>query len=226
MSLPDQSESDFDPRHRIVGAVVVVSLLVVLAPLVLNKQHLAEESAPVAAGSRIVVTSVREMDARLKDQAGSVAPGMNTGQTGEAQAEAAGAPTDVASSGAEGVVPQPKLLPAPKPLVSTGPDTGKPVAVKERAGSQPKPATSSSRAVVADGWVVQVGTYANRDNARRLEKRLKGKGYQVMLESVRLQQGEALRVRVGPYGDKSSASSASDRIQRELGLKGVVLAAK
>lgn len=221
MPSQDHPEADFDPRHRIVGAVVVVSLLVVLAPLVLNKQQLPQEPAPLAAGSRVVVTSVREMDERLQgrpdDAPAETAPAGQAAAPGDAVEAAAAAP-----SSAEEVVPQPSLLPPPKAKSEPEP-VARPVASKP-AGNTPAPKAATSAG--AGGWVVQVGTYANRDNVKRLEKRLKGKGYAVLLESVRLKNGEALRVRVGPFGEKSAASSASERIQRELGLKGVVLAAK
>jgi DedD protein len=53
---------------------------------------------------------------------------------------------------------------------------------------------------------------------------LQGQGYTVKSESVTIQGNKAVRLRVGPYRDKTAASKAQANLQKELSIQGVVLA--
>lgn len=74
--------------------------------------------------------------------------------------------------------------------------------------------------------MVQVGTFSNPANARRLSEKLKNQKYRVVMKVVALKSGRAVRVRVGPFRSKQGAADARDRINKKNGIKGVVLAKK
>jgi DedD protein len=71
---------------------------------------------------------------------------------------------------------------------------------------------------------VQVGTFSNTANATRLEKMLRAQGQPVLSERVSLGGNNAVRLRVGPFRDRAAALKARERINKDVGVKGVVLA--
>ena len=72
--------------------------------------------------------------------------------------------------------------------------------------------------------MVQVGTFANAANANRLEQKLRAEGQPVRAEQIKIDTGKAVRLRVGPFDDRAAALKAQERIQKDVGVKGVVLA--
>jgi DedD protein len=111
-----------------------------------------------------------------------------------------------------------------------------PPASTAAAGEQPKPAsaprleTTAQRAsespTRADskpttGWAVQVGSFANRENAERLARQLKGKGFAATVSQS--PQGRRLwRVRVGPETDRAAAVALGAKL-RAVGQPGAVV---
>ena len=85
-----------------------------------------------------------------------------------------------------------------------------------------KPAKAPAADKITQGWVVQVGTFSNTDNANHLRDKLKSHGHTVHTESVTLAGKKALRLRVGPFSDKEQAVKAQAQIHKELHVQGVV----
>lgn len=71
------------------------------------------------------------------------------------------------------------------------------------------------------GWVIQVGSFGQRDNASKLKQKLQDKGYkaQVKMQSNASGSRTYTKVFVGPYIDKTIAQRDLDKIARELKLK-------
>ena len=118
---------------------------------------------------------------------------------------------------------------------SCGADTAaseKPPAAAETPSAPPKPATEPKTAKPAapaksatasgGGWSVQVGAFSHLENAKRLQQKLKQKGYSSTLDPPSPPKGKTVRVEVGPFKDAEAAKTAQARIQNELGIKGVV----
>jgi cell division septation protein DedD len=202
----------FNPKHRIIGAIILVSLAVILIPLVLDEREtpdelqdsgkeLARPAPATLADTRLVVTPVAEL--------GTAAP---------ARVEAPKPPV---------IEPVPAIV-EPLPPVRPAPAPG--AAAKETAGKPPAPAAEAARAPrekaakVAKGWVVQVGVYSNPDNAQRVADKLKARHLPVLSDSVKLDAGRATRVRVGPYREKNDAERAQAQIQKEVGAPALVRA--
>lgn len=69
---------------------------------------------------------------------------------------------------------------------------------------------------------VQVGAFAQRANAERLERRLQAAGFVVERREITLSDGRALsEIVVGPYGERAQAEAAQTRL-RALGWAGYV----
>ncbi|MEE8388917.1 MAG: SPOR domain-containing protein [Acidiferrobacterales bacterium] len=200
------TETDFEPRHRILGAIVLVALGFILFSVVLQEQpqrvDSGDKAVAVAPATRVVVMPVPTPVAR--------------------------APLPVKTK----VVANPL---APKQLIKLPADapaqTEQPAPVKPAvARATPLKKTSSpTRKIASAGskqWMVQVGTFSDPANARRLSKKLKLQKYRVVTKVIAIKGGRAVRVRVGPYPSWKSAATARDRINKKNGIKGVVLAQK
>lgn len=211
MAEKDSEPTSFDPRHRIIGAIIVVSLAVILIPMILDERdapsqlkdanEIPRRSADAEeADTRVVVTPVGELGA----------------DKGKATADDAKAPATASPAPA----PESKApLPEPPPVArESAPAVAKPPVAKPAE----RPAEKAT-ATPADGsWYVQVGVYSNRDNAQRVVEKLKGRGFSVVTDTVKIEGGKATRLRVGPYRDKSAAEKAAARIEKDTGLHGMV----
>ena len=86
------------------------------------------------------------------------------------------------------------------------------------AGSAPRTDSASD-----DAWTVQLGSFGNVDNARRLIDRLRDKGYPGYLERQLDGDSTVFKVRVGPHVGRADALKARDRLTREFELKGMLV---
>lgn len=208
MADKEDSARNFNPRHRIVGAIILIAAAVIFVPLLLDERtppaepkavsEIAPHPTPSEGETKVVVSSVPT------ETAGKI--------TAAPSAPAADAPPATASPAAESAPGKPKTPPATAEktkALSAGP---------ARAASS-KPADKPAK-----GWVVQVGTFANPDNAERLRERLKRHGHAAAAENVTLEGSKAVRLRVGPFHDKPAAVKAQAQIRKEIGINGVVLA--
>lgn len=206
MAEKDSEPTSFDPRHRIIGAIIVVSLAVIFIPMILDERdtpsvlkevneiprHAADADD---AATRVVVTPVGELGGD-KDKRAPLTP-----DTATPKAQEQATPR-------EPVVPVPSESAAPAPAAKPA---EKPVA-KDKAPAAPADAN----------WYVQVGVYASRENSQRVVEKLKGRGFAVVTDTVKIEGGKATRLRVGPYRDKTGAERAAARIEKETGLHGMV----
>lgn len=236
MTQRDPGSTHFDPKHRIIGAVVIVALAVIFLPLILkNREPVPAENnaAPVAAGSvetdqnkvavTVVTPPIRATETATTAVVPQAPPAISTPVANPPVAalaetpKPAPAPASTASSAMPTPAksaPTPASSPAPVPKGASAPATAKPVSTKPAASTKP----------VSHGWVVQVGTFASTTNAARVQDKLRSLGQPVQSEQVSLQGGKAVRVRVGPFRERAGAVKAQERIQKETGMKVVVLA--
>ncbi|GAB4192888.1 MAG: SPOR domain-containing protein [Wenzhouxiangellaceae bacterium] len=88
------------------------------------------------------------------------------------------------------------------------------------------PATTQAAAATSDGeldrYAVQLGSFASEDNADRLLTRVREAGYSAFLERLDRDQGTRYLVKVGPLLSRDDASATRDRIDREMGIKGLL----
>jgi DedD protein len=72
-------------------------------------------------------------------------------------------------------------------------------------------------------WVIQVGSFQNRVNALRILRQLRQKGYSAFLQEMSLQDGEELRIYVGPEQQRKSAIRLRNQIKKDAQLQGIVI---
>lgn len=227
--LSKETQGGFNPKHRVVGAIILVSAAVIILPLVLNKneppEHEAVGRAP-AAGTRTVVAPIPPVvrSAQVtQPQSGPVAqteaappssgptPATPTTTATTAAAHATGAAEKIAL---EKAAPK-SAKSAPEQSKTENTTTAKP------ATARTKSARTKPRAKL-QGWYVQVGTFSSTDNAHQLADKLKKRGFDVQLESTTLNQARVLRVRVGPYAGNAQAKTAQAGIKETVGIRGVI----
>lgn len=68
-------------------------------------------------------------------------------------------------------------------------------------------------------WAVQMGSFKNKDNAKRLAHTLRVHGYQVFTRQVK----STLRVYVGPVIKQAKAETVADKIERDMNMHGIVI---
>ncbi len=206
-----EAESEFEPRHRILGAIILVTLGFIVFSVVLNERPRRlspeEKQSRLEPNTRVVVTDVplpRTRSMETRPVAAVTRPSEPSGPQHRIAGATVTKPKQVAIS-----IPsanKPESDPKHKPL--TRKQKSEPAVIKA-SGKQ---------------WMIQVGTFADSGNAKRLSKMLMAQHYRVVLKPVSIKEGRAIRVRVGPYADKASAKMARDRIQQKMGIEGVVLA--
>ena len=83
--------------------------------------------------------------------------------------------------------------------------------------------TDRKKSITPKAWVVQVGSFGNRNNALALQKKLRKHKFTAFVEFVRNNKGGVYRVRVGPETKREKAENTLQAIEKKLGIKGVVV---
>ncbi|MHB8535561.1 MAG: SPOR domain-containing protein [Sulfuricaulis sp.] len=206
MADRDDAHTEFNPKHRIVGAIVIVALVVIVVPLILNRREPPVDASPpgepAARGeiagtpdTKLVVTPVLPLET-----------------------QAAGGNTSTKAV-------TPTVDSAPKPQAPAVAPVEKPPAVKKPPAAPASAKTTKSSSVaekITKGWIVQVGTFSNRENAIHLRNKLVSHGHGVHTETVTLAGKKATRLRVGPFREKRQAEKAQALIRKETGVRGAV----
>lgn len=75
----------------------------------------------------------------------------------------------------------------------------------------------------AKAWNVQMGSFANEQNAKNLQKKLLDNGYHAYTKIYDTSKGKRHRVFVGPEAKKQAAIETQQKLEQKLALKGVVI---
>lgn len=184
-------------RRRLIGAITLVTLMVVVLPMLLDG-----EPKPVNQDINIQIPA---------QNGGSFASRVIPVPEKTSTAEAA-----VRSQQTETAAPPPS--PAPKPGADKEP---------AKTAGQEKPAkiaTAENKSTAeskSGAYVVQLAAFAHKDNAKQLQQKLSASGIHSYTEVLKTAHGEKIRVRAGPYENRDAAEKVLDQL-KALGLNGVV----
>ncbi|HUW75100.1 MAG TPA: SPOR domain-containing protein [Gallionella sp.] len=173
-------------RRRLIGAIALTLAVVVILPMVLDRE-------PKSTGSNI------NLSIPDPDKVGEFVPRVAI-------------PEVQPSAASSAVVTAP---PAGNPdkgnavVVHSQPGKANPGKVK-LAPQKPAETQNTSKQAGAQGYVAQVGAYANADTAKQEFKKLKKWGFKVYTEKV----GGNIRVRVGPYTDRDKAEKVAKLLEK------------
>ncbi|MBI3545765.1 MAG: SPOR domain-containing protein [Gammaproteobacteria bacterium] len=205
MADRDDARPQFNPKHRIVGAIIIVSLAVIFLPMIFDERQPPPELKGVSETpvrertpeTRVVIAPVAPVETQIKENS-EVAP--------------------------KAITPPPVPVSPPKPIPkSTAPAPAPPPkkAKVNPAPEKPKVVAAPTEKISA-GWMLQVGIFSNTENATRLRDNLKSHGHAVHAEAVVLEGKKATRLRVGPFQDKAQAVNAQVQIHNETGVPAVM----
>jgi DedD protein len=106
---------------------------------------------------------------------------------------------------AKPVVETPVAAPPPAPVVETPVAKAPPPAPARPEPEPARPEPPGPAAAGAAGWVVQAGSFSNRENADAVLEALRAGGFPAFVEAADVQGKQVFRVRVGPEADKQRA---------------------
>jgi DedD protein len=181
-------------RRRLIGAVALTLAVVVILPMVLDNE-------PKSTGNNI------DLSIPDQDKAGAFVPSVAIPDT---------KPPSSSSAAVTGSTPAASVPDKDKPAVDQS-HSGK----AKSAPGKPAEARSTGKANV-EGYVAQVGAYANAGTAKQEYKKLKHWGFnKAYTEKV----GGNTRVRVGPYTDRAKAEKVAKLLENH-GYHPVIVSSK
>jgi DedD protein len=202
-------------RRRLVGAIALVVLIVIVLPIVLDK-----EPSPIGQDLVIQIPSqeagkfnTRVLPPSSPPSAQAAAP---TAAPGGAAASAP-AQTEV-----KGTAPAPSPAPAPTESPTEGKAPSAPASgagktaappAKDRAAPEVSDAARAKAALEGkESWVVRLGAFSSEDNVKQLRAKLTAAGLKSYTESVKGPKGMQTRVRAGPFDSKPEAEKAQEQL--------------
>ncbi len=75
-------------------------------------------------------------------------------------------------------------------------------------------------------WVVQIGSYKDKTNALRIVNQLRSSGYRAFIQDASTAFEDTTRVYVGPERKRTNALALADRLQNEMKVKGIIVSYK
>lgn len=237
--------------QRIMGIVIVIALVIILFPLLFSKNETAPTVAniktppfpePVANPDNNTVAENNAVehtnpeqgiknDATLSESS-PMMPGneQTQNETNSPQKMAPEANNEAVSNVIPAEPAESSALKAESsPLEEAHPtksDFQKIKPVKKAILIQTPKSTSSHKDPVfynKVAWVVQLGSFKDKNNAHKLANRLRAAGFSAFTREIQAKQGNQLRVYVGPEFKQFAAVKLSSKIEHELNLKGIVI---
>ena len=226
-------------RHRLIGAAVLVLVGVIGFPLLFDTQP-----RPIAVDIPIEIpdrAKARPLPAPPQPHAqGTVtdesAP--HPAPTKAAAASSSPAASPAATAPVKDIAKSEPVKPAPAPQARSEPPKPVPQARAEPAKAVPEPARpiDSTRApALAEGkptqaaaseaegrFIVQVGAFADVGKAREARLKVEKAGLKTYTQVAETKDGRRIRVRVGPFANRSEADKAASRI-KGLALQASIL---
>ena len=201
-------------RRRLIGAVTLVTVMVVALPMVLDGE--SKQSGQDIAINIPSPGSSGEFASRIVP-----APALPSPQAEKAVQAPVSAETQI-----------PPLVPpakAEETVKSPAADAVEPAPAAREPAPQPKrqdekPATAIPRQEGAP-FVIQLGAFANLANAKERQSKLTALKVKFYTETVKTPSGDKLRVRAGPYATRQEAERAQAKL-KAAGIQDGVVAEK
>jgi DedD protein len=207
-------------KQRLVGAAVLVSLAVLVVPVLLDGGYRdsarpRRDMAPMPADGfeEVAPPLPAELGAELDAGLGAGPEVLaETAQAGAAEMPPADAPLD------DAVIEDAVVTPAaPAEVPVRKPETAAPPAQPPSAVPPPAPAAAAER------WAVQLGSFASRDNAEGLLRRMAASGVQGFVLPLKDGNSTSFRVRAGPVDGRAAAERLRGQLEDTQGIRGMLV---
>jgi DedD protein len=191
-------------RRRLIGAIALVLALVIVPPWLMDL-----EPRPVTTDLKVEIPA--QDTNRLKPPPAAAAKAPET------------APAPAAEPAKPDAAPKAEAKPAPLPPAADKPkaETPKPAAKPETvaraapadAAKKGGDAARAEAILNAEAFIVPLGAFANKENAKQLEARLAKAGVKHYTETVAVAGGEQTRVRAGPFPTRDAAEKSREKLK-------------
>ena len=202
-------------KERLVGAAVLVAIAVWLVPWVLDGPDAGIE--PPASSLQLPAAEepmpIRTQTLRLGDAPETAAAPAASSSAPEVKAAAEPVPREA----------QPRAEPSPEQATDPAttvaalrpePEPAAPAPAVTTAAPAPKRSAPAPAAAAAGDWTVQLGSFGDEANARRLADKARTFGSKAEVSSCRGSNGKTLyRVRVGPQATRGAADAAASALR-------------
>lgn len=191
-------------RRRLVGAIALVTFVVIILPLVLDKE-------PGPAGTPLSVQIPSQEAGGFNGRIVAVAP---------VAPVAPALPVAPAAPAAEKKTESPAVKAEP-PAANAQPSAGnaEPALAPEQAKAPVKTEEVRAQAALSDqAWVISLDAFSDKKNVTQLRNKLTAAGVKSYTEPVKTSKGELTRVRAGPFASKEAAEKARTKLVA-MGLK-------
>lgn len=236
---------NYDPRTRLVGAVVLVVIAIIFLPMFFGTSDKASdddrktENSVVmeitSEGKKVFVSRIAPIeDVPVAD---ATALGLTNPDKQKSKSKTAAV--------AEKKKPQ-KVKTAPKkevkPAESASKNSGQssqsalirpmyvaPSKTSETGKKKTTPPVTSSKKTAApatSSWMVQVGSYSKKANADNAAGKLRAKGYTVHTTPIKTSKGTVTRVWLGPFKDRKRADKIQASVKRSTGMSAIIKTVK
>lgn len=195
-------------RRRLIGAIVLVTAVVVALPMVLDSEpkpvsqdiniRIPSPDSGTFTSKVVPVTPAPETRPAPKPLASVVVKPDTTANAGSKVPEAAGAMKENAKQGEEAQ------------------------AATAAAKAQAPQEAGKKAAASAGQFVVQVIALANAQKAQQMQQQISAAGIKSYTEVVKTKKGDVTRVRAGPFATHDAAEEARARL-KTVGLDGKVI---
>jgi len=197
-------------RRRLVGAVALVTFVVIILPLILDKE-------PGPAGPPLNVQIPSQESGGFNTRALPPVPAVPAAPASEKKAEIA--PAKAEPPPATAALPAPKADSSTPKAESSAPAASPAAAAGEIAKVPGKTEELRAQAALNDqAWIVPLDAFSDMKNVKQLRTKLSAAGVKSYTEPVKTSKGELTRVRAGPFASKEAAERARAKLEA-MGLK-------
>lgn len=212
---------DSRAKQRLTGAVILVALFVLLVPALLTGPHDADAPKGEAAdeGMRRYTIDLDASAPPAQPELSSTQPAVALPPVSEGRAQ----PGDEAAPATPTPAPAASAprADAPTPPVQTQEAPTRAVPA-QTAATQAAPTPAAPVTAPRGSFVVQLGSFRDRDNANRLVRDMTGKGFAAFVAPITSGGRELYRVRVGPVRDRPAAEALAAQLRR-IGQSGAIV---
>lgn len=190
-------------KNRLVGVIVIFALAVIFLPMILDGSGMRKEKQEVVIPPQPLVNANPEFEPKIVELQSKVdaLPELDSrfvDENSDAQAE------QKRSEAAE--------APAQTAKASSG--------SAEQTPAEPEPAPRTG----GDSWVLQVGSFQDRDKAlAQRDKLRKSNIAAVFIERFEYQGKESYRVRLGPFLNREQTRVAQNKIKAKHDIDGIIM---
>ena len=215
-------------KQRIIGALVLISLAVIFVPMIFDEPHSQRKSTSITIPEEPPFPEVDMPEEPSGDAVGYEVPSDTVAPAAGESAKAPGfriiEDESVQATAEPEQSESPQAAPVKQPeIAETQSPVEKPQAAPaEKASATPAEEKAEYTRTLEGAWVVQLGSFGNEGNARRLRDKVIEMGFGAHLQQFSSGDKTLTRVFSGPFVNRDDADEAKAKLDKKFGLKSLV----